>query len=709
VVVTTGSVHVTVLDLFGSRFAHVVHFNREMQCLASERMIAVDEYLAILDPGHGDIDLTLRTTTLKLHAGLDVFDALKRLARHFLHQLGVVHAIAFLGRHVGSELVADCTAFHLRFQTRHDLAGAVDIGQRITAFRAVDDLTLVVGQRVMKGGNGVFCNLHMRLTNRFKSADQMPARAVEGNRRRRNDLQSRSGLTILQTMIVLKSRTAKQLAALILLTAAGTLILALAATPPERGATTAAALSAQIAAQIDQPRFAAAAWGIAVVSLDSGRTLYARNADQLLQPASTAKLFTAAVSLSTLGPDYRMATQLLASGKIVKGRLHGPLILYGKGDPTLGTESSEDWADQLASQAAARGLRLVRGELIADDTWFAGPAHGSGWEAEDLQSWFAVPSSALSIDENVARVTITSGTASGQPARLTVTPQEAFPAIDGRLLTTARHTADNINLYRGPGEQTLHVFGSVSADTRPREFKLAMTDPARVAALQLRQALKNRGIRVTGKLRMVHWPQISPAPPEQAQLMGRVLSPQLSDILGRGLKRSQNLYLQNLLLGVGATQPPPAAAEFVSTERRGIDALRRLLDQIGIPPSASLIGEGTGLSRRDLVTPNAMVRLVSYLADQPYADMVRAALPIAGVDGTLIDHMRRTAAENNVHAKTGSMTYVHCMAGYVTSAAGEHLAFAIMLNNYEAAAGAPRASGDLDAIATALANYRGEK
>jgi D-alanyl-D-alanine carboxypeptidase/D-alanyl-D-alanine-endopeptidase (penicillin-binding protein 4) len=172
---------------------------------------------------------------------------------------------------------------------------------------------------------------------------------------------------------------------------------AVAAAPAPPAAVTRAGLAAQIDAQIGQPRFAAASWGIAVVSLDSGRTLYAHHADQLLQPASTAKLFAAALSLSTLGPDYRMPTRLLAGGRIVSGRLNGPLILYGMGDPTLGTDSSADWADQLANQAAARGLRFVQGDLVADDSYFAGPAYGSGWEAGDLQSWFAVPASALSV------------------------------------------------------------------------------------------------------------------------------------------------------------------------------------------------------------------------------------------------------------------------------------------------------------------------
>ena len=483
----------------------------------------------------------------------------------------------------------------------------------------------------------------------------------------------------------------------------------IAATAPATipGASSSAGLAAQIDALIDQPRFAAASWGIAVVSLDNGRTLYARHADRLLQPASTAKLFTAAVSLSMLGPDYRIPTRLLASDRIMNGRLNGALVLYGMGDPTLGTAGSADWADQLASQAAARGLRFVHGDLIADDSYFTGPAFGAGWEAGDLQSWFGVPSSALSVQENIVNVTVSPGAAAGHSARLALAPADGMPVVIGQLVTSAARTPNDINLYRAPGEDSLHAFGSIAADAPAQHFKLAMIDPAQAAGTQLRQALKRHGIRITGKSRALHWPQRDAALLAHADTLGEVLSPPLQDILQRGLKRSQNLYLQNLLLSVGTHEAVDAMAGFSNSESRGIGAMRRLLAQIGIPPSASLVSEGTGLSRRDLATPNALVRLLVYLAAQPYADMLRGALPIAGVDGTLIDHMRGTAAENNVHAKTGSMAYVHSLAGYVTTAAGERLAFAIMLNNYQRADDAPSVSSEVDRIAVLLASYRG--
>ncbi|HEX7731467.1 MAG TPA: D-alanyl-D-alanine carboxypeptidase, partial [Rhodanobacter sp.] len=207
-------------------------------------------------------------------------------------------------------------------------------------------------------------------------------------------------------------------------------LLLLCAAPPAPASAAAPAsaqgsrsLTTQIDAVIRQPRYAAADWGIAVVSLDSGRTLYAHRSGKLFQPASTAKLFTAALTLSMLAADYRIPTRLLSAAPVRHGRLDGPLLLYGMGDPTLGTPGANpDWADDLAGQLAARGLRVVRGDLIADDSYFAGPPFGSGWEASDLLGWFAAPASALSVHENIVALTVTPAPAAGRPARLDFAP-----------------------------------------------------------------------------------------------------------------------------------------------------------------------------------------------------------------------------------------------------------------------------------------------
>ncbi|MEO8810550.1 MAG: D-alanyl-D-alanine carboxypeptidase/D-alanyl-D-alanine-endopeptidase [Rhodanobacter sp.] len=471
-------------------------------------------------------------------------------------------------------------------------------------------------------------------------------------------------------------------------------------------ATAPAELATRIDTLIEQPRFSHASWGIAVVSLDNGRTLYAHRANRLAHPASVTKLFTAAAGLATLGPDYRFTTRALSAGVVRKGRLEGHLILYGTGDPTLGTTGSSDWAAQLAAQLYAHGIRQVQGDLIADDSYFTGPPFGTGWEAGDLQSWFAVPSSALSVDENILELTVTPATSPGAPASVKLAPVSGVGQVRGRIVTTPPSSPSDVNLYRAPGSDTLYEFGSVPTRSPPAHFRLAMVDPALQAGIQLRTALVNRGIRLTGGVKALHWPLDDSGLLTDARVLGELRSPPLLEIVKRGLKRSQNLYLQNLLLAIGArvqASDDRPSRGFRSSERRGIQALRAWLTRMGVDPETCRIVEGTGLSRRNLATPDALVRMLVYLAGQPQAAQWRDALPIAGVDGTLANRMRGSAAAGNVQAKTGSMSDVHSVAGYVTTAGGERLAFAIMLDNYTSPPGSPPPSGDIDDIVELLA------
>lgn len=473
-------------------------------------------------------------------------------------------------------------------------------------------------------------------------------------------------------------------------------------------------LAARIDAIIQQPRYAAADWGIAVVSLDSGRMLYAHRSGKLFVPASTAKLFTAALTLATLDPQSRIPTRLLSAAAIRHGRLQGPLLLYGMGDPTLGTPGANPaWADDLAMQLAAHGIHEVHGDLVADATYFSGPSLGKGWEASDLLGWFAAPASALSVHENTVALTVAPATRAGLPAQLGFSPDVAASPLTGALTTTPPHTPDDINLYRAPGDTLLHAFGSVAAGTPARTYPLAIPNPAQQAGEELRAALARHGVRLTGELRVLGWPDSDDALRANAQVLAEVLSPPVSDILAQGLKRSQNLYLQNLLQldGVStqaaAASHPGAPTGFLSSEAWGLRALHDLLERIGIASSSVLLEEGSGLSRGDLVTPAAMARLLQYIAAQPWAAALRDMLPVAGVDGTLEWRMRDGPATDKVHAKTGSMAYVHCIAGYATTADGQRLAFVVMLNNYRRGDGEPPANRDIDAIVQLLAGWRG--
>jgi D-alanyl-D-alanine carboxypeptidase/D-alanyl-D-alanine-endopeptidase (penicillin-binding protein 4) len=481
------------------------------------------------------------------------------------------------------------------------------------------------------------------------------------------------------------------------------------------GIAAAASLAERIDAHIGQPRFAAAQWGIQIASLDSGKILYAHNAGTLLTPASTAKLITSAMALQVLGPDRRVATELKRVGKLESHRLQGSLLLQGNGDPTLGTDpTTAGWADSMATAVVAQGITEIAGDIVADDRRFASPAMGSGWEAIDLQTYFGTTVSALTVDENIVELTLTPGARDGAAVQSAFAPSDAGLPVVNQMTTTNAGSRADVNLWRAPGDERLFVFGSLPVRAAPERFRLAVADPALLAAKRLQQALEQRHVRVAGTLKAVHWPMRDGIADDPAAVsIASIASPPVAQFVRSGLKRSQNLYLQTLLLlcGVQAqTQDqagPTPSPGFLTTEAWGLKAMRQWLAGAGVSPSAALLEEGTGLSRRDLVTAGALVRVLAWMHAQPQGAVYRDALPVAGVDGTLMYRMRATAAEGNVQAKTGSMTFVHSLAGYVTTAAGEHLAFAIILNNYDppdhSAQPVPTASADVDAIAVMLA------
>ncbi|UPG92040.1 D-alanyl-D-alanine carboxypeptidase/D-alanyl-D-alanine-endopeptidase [Luteibacter aegosomaticola] len=436
------------------------------------------------------------------------------------------------------------------------------------------------------------------------------------------------------------------------------------------GAGHASALGQAIDAHIDAPRFAAASWGISVVSLDDGRVVYGHDDGKLMLPASTAKLYTAAFALDRLGAEYRTHTDVLAAGEIRRGRLRGDLVLRGRGDPTL---TGDAWADQLAQQVAAAGVTRIDGAVVGDDTAFAGPPIGSGWEASDLQEYYGATASGLTVDENTLVADV-------RDNAVTVTPTDA-------ALTLAEQPSDTPAFYRPPGSSTLHVLGA-----QPRKSRLSLPDPALIAARRLTSALEKRGVTVKKDARSVHWPIPAPTGTPVATLA----SPALSEILSAGLKRSQNMYLQSVFLLTGAEASDQTAP---LTEDRAAAGLKAWLGGHGIGPSATTLEEGTGLSRHDLTTAGSLTHLLATV-DSP---AFRALLPVAGTDGTLARRMKGTAAEGNVQAKTGSMSYVNALAGYVTTKSGQRLAFSVILNNYKPTQGAATVSSEVDAIAVMLA------
>ena len=511
-------------------------------------------------------------------------------------------------------------------------------------------------------------------------------------------------------------------------------------------------LRERIAAHIAQPRFAPAAWGVKIVSLDTGKTIFEHNPQKYFNPASNAKLYTAALALERLGAEHRIKTSVYSvSRPEASGTLRGDLIVYGRGDPTMAARLNDgDYfkgLEPLVAQIVNAGVRRIEGDLIGDESYFAGPPFGAGWEWDDLQAYYGAEVSSLTVNDNAVDLFVKPGERVGIPCRITTGPVTSFVTVMNRTQTAPKGAESRIIVYRPVGENIIYVSGRLSMDNAGYYGAIAVHNPAGLFVSLLKEALDRRGITVTGRTRVIDWKYREVTPIDLSKLLelGSVESMPLGDIVRETLKPSQNLWAQLLLLQVGENSrfgawfgsvpgsvaadgslkaaqfpPPPRNANEPregTSEELGVRVLNEFLSRAGVKKGDVLLEEGSGLSRRDVITPEATVALLVHMRNSRWSDVYRNALPIAGVDGTLQNRMKGTPAAGNVRAKTGTLRYVYTLSGYVTTAAGERLAFSIMLNNHNAersdASGVqtPGASAtsrdDEDAIAIMLAEFTG--
>jgi serine-type D-Ala-D-Ala carboxypeptidase/endopeptidase (penicillin-binding protein 4) len=501
---------------------------------------------------------------------------------------------------------------------------------------------------------------------------------------------------------------------------------------PSRAATstkTLVDLQNRITAILAKPELLSATVGIMVASLDTGRTLFEVNSAKLLRPASNMKLYTVATALDRLSPDYRFVTSVYASGRPdSSGVVHGDLTIYGRGDPSIAARfNNGDYLkaiDDLATRIVAAGVKRVEGDLIGDESYFVGPKYGAGWEWEDLTWYYGAEITALTVNDNALDLFIKPGPEVGRPALVTTGPPDPLLTIANRVITTPKGSRREISVYRGLGEDVVTITGNIPLDDQGYSGSIGISHPALLFVYLLRSSLAQRGVTIKGRSRILEAEStVSPLAPAQqfasaslnpskapAVEIATYQSPPFGLIAAQTLKPSQNLYTELILRTVGKVAPPPLMPPEGSgfgqtTEDLGLEGVKAFLKTAGIRPEALVLSDGSGLSRNDMITAEASVQLLTFMNRHRYADVFRDALPIAGVDGTLRNRMKGTSAENNLRAKTGSLSSAASLSGYLTTAAGEKLVFSIMVNNYSSDV-EPRAVC-IDPIAVLLASFAG--
>lgn len=474
-------------------------------------------------------------------------------------------------------------------------------------------------------------------------------------------------------------------------------------------------LHTRIAEILAKPVLAPTTIGVKVVSLDTGKVIFEENAGKLLRPASNMKLYTVAAALDKLTPDYRFVTSVYAATRPdSSGVIRGDLTIFGRGDPTFATRfNNGDYfkgIDNLAARIVSAGVKRVEGDLVGDETYFVGPKYGSGWEWEDLTWYYGAEISPLTVNDNALDLFIKPGAAVGQPAVITTGPPDPLLTIVNKVTTSVKGEPRQLNIHRGLGENTVTIVGTIPLEDRGYTGAIGISHPALLFVYLLRASLAQKGVVITGKSRVtgpINQPTLPTSAPSGVEI-ATLESPPFGIIAAQTLKPSQNLYTELILRTLGKVTPPPPTMPPLrqTSEDLGLEAVRTFLKTIGIPADSLVLNDGSGLSRGDMITADATVQLLAFMNKHRYADVFRAALPIAGVDGTLRNRMKATPAENNVRAKTGSLTGAASLGGYVTTAAGEKLAFAVIVNNYSSEV-EPRVMC-IDPIAVLLASFAGK-
>src|SRR5713226_3130213 len=426
-------------------------------------------------------------------------------------------------------------------------------------------------------------------------------------------------------------------------------------------------------------------WGLLIVDAESGETLYEQNADKYFVPASNMKLFTTALALAKLGPEYRFHTTLETRGAISSaGVLGGDLALVGRGDPNLSNrkfpyETKEEFEGppekalaELADALAARGVKEITGDVAGDDSYFPRERYPDGWEIDDMVWEYGAAISAIVVDDNTVTLTLTPGEKAGGAVTAVVEPPTREFIVKNEVTTIGAKEKPDLRLTREPGGDTVVVSGVMPAGSAPRKLVLAIQEPALHAANLLTQLLKDRGIKVGGTVRAVHEPDAGEA---TRTVLAEHLSIPLKDSVKLVNKISQNLHTEVLLRAAARQQGRWATPEDL---QKFPDAFYA---KAGIPEGDVIQTGGSGLSRHDLVTPRAFVAVLAYAEKQAWFPAFLASLPVAGADGTLNERMKEPPLAGKIHAKTGSVTHVRTLSGYAETPGGRKLIFSFLSNN----------------------------
>ena len=459
---------------------------------------------------------------------------------------------------------------------------------------------------------------------------------------------------------------------------------------------------------MDRPEFAHSRFGVEFYSIDSGKSVYELNSQQLFVPGSTTKLLTEGTALELLGGDYRFHTKIYRTGPVKKdGTLNGDLVLVASGDYNLSNRIQPDGTltfenmdhsyggpdskglagdtllvvREFAKQIADKGIKRVKGKLLVDATLFP---------EGDRELGTGVVISPIVVNDNLIDVIATPGAMVGAPVSLRVSPQTAYVTIVNQATTGAAGSKTSLEYtdekLSPDGTRSATLTGNLALGAVSPMVAYPVPEPSRYAATLLMEALREKGVRcaIAGSGDRTDFKMLS-ANYKQDNVVAEHVSPPLKEEVKITLKVSQNLHASMAPFVLGAL----VAHRTTQIDQGGFDLENEFLRKGGLDLRGAAQSDGAGGNA--YYSPDFMVHYLLYMSKQKdFSDFYRG-LPILGKDGTLFRIQVNSPAAGHVHAKTGTfgvydalnknlMVTGKGLAGYMDTASGQHLVLAIYAN-----------------------------
>jgi len=401
--------------------------------------------------------------------------------------------------------------------------------------------------------------------------------------------------------------------------------------------------------------------GVVVKSLTTDELIFQYNPDKLFVPASNVKVLTSVTALSILKPDYRFKTVFYSGGDVTQGVIHGGLYIKGYGDPTLSTQYLETIAEEFKSL----GVKEIKGGIIVDDSYFDNIRYGKGWKEKWKGDVFSPPISALSLNYNTFYIKVYPS----KPGRIPIValePKGTNVNVINKAITTNK--GGRLTAVWLEGGKTIKLDGSISRRTPSYTLEITTRNPTLYAGSAFKRILDDAGIRVEGYVTVG-------VVPDWAGVLYTHFSDPLYLIIAEFNKNSVNIIGENIIKTLGATiigEP--------GTWEKGTQVVSNFLHEIGIKDSFEIF-DGSGLSLLNRVSPNAITDVLEYAYNNQVISLkFLNSLSIGGVDGTLKKRFRRSEVEGRVMAKTGHLSNVNALSGYLFTKSGDVLVFSILAN-----------------------------